>query len=78
MRGLHRAGRLLTAGPFSDGAGGLAIVEVDGEGGPGEFLSHDPAVRDRVLAAELRPRRRIDWGGCDAPGDKLPPAGPVR
>ena len=56
-RKLHADGKLLMGGPFLDSAGGGMMIAEEGvsEQELLEFAQDDPAVRSRLLVAEIRP-----------------------
>jgi uncharacterized protein len=60
LRPLADAGRVVIAGPFTDGSGSLIIVEMENEGAALAFAHSDPyltgGVFDRV---EVKPFRRV-------------------
>jgi uncharacterized protein YciI len=55
MKALKRAGTLLAAGPFLDDTGGLAIVNAESLDAARALFQNDPAVENRVMAADVRP-----------------------
>ena len=61
MLSLHRAGRLRLAGSFGDEQGGAAAFEADDDAAAQAIVDADPAVVDRVMIAELRRWRVVDW-----------------
>jgi uncharacterized protein YciI len=64
IRGLARAGRILLAGPFLDGAaGGLVALRAPDTEAAAAVLAADPAVRDGVLMGEVRPWRVLSGDG---------------
>jgi uncharacterized protein len=60
LRPLADAGRVVIAGPFTDGSGSLIIVEMENEAAALAFAHSDPyltgGVFDRV---EVKPFRRV-------------------
>jgi uncharacterized protein YciI len=55
MRRRFDEGTLLLGGPFGDGRGGLAILDVVDEARATELMDKDPGVVAGVLAYELHP-----------------------
>jgi uncharacterized protein YciI len=49
--------KLVLAGPCLDGKFGIVIFRAESEKEAEEFMKNDPAVRSRVMAAELHPFR---------------------
>ena len=52
-------GPVKMGGPFSDGSGGLVIVEVSGPEQARRLVDHDPAIVNQILAAEVHKWDRI-------------------
>lgn len=62
VHGLHLQGVLVEGGPFTDdGGGGFYIVEAEDLDAAAELAAQDPAVRDGIFTAEVRPWFRVDW-----------------
>lgn len=59
--GLWSEGRLLHGGPFSDGTGGMSVVEVSTADAARTLVEADPAVQSGLFTAELRPWFPVDW-----------------
>lgn len=56
MKELHESGKLVSAGPFLDElSGGMAILQLADSDETNEIIRNDPAVREGVLKASLRP-----------------------
>ncbi len=52
-----RDGRLLLAGPCTDGAFGIVVLRTGSYDAAEEFMRSDPAVRGALMTAELHPFR---------------------
>lgn len=53
---LARAGRVIVAGPLTDGAGSLIVVEADSLGAVWELVGRDPYVVNGIFAhVEVHP-----------------------
>lgn len=50
-------GRLLLAGPCTDGAFGVVVFHAASPAAAHEFMRGDPAVREALMTAELHPFR---------------------
>lgn len=49
LEALERAGRLIMAGPLTDGAGSLIIVDVESQAEAWETVARDPYVQNGVF-----------------------------
>lgn len=58
---LFSKGELKIGGPFSDDAGGAAVLYAADEDAARSILMKDPAVIEGVFIYELHPWRLIDW-----------------
>jgi len=57
---LARAGRIVVAGPFTDGSGSLIVFEAESIEDAKAIAVNDPYVRRGVFASwEVRPFRRV-------------------
>ncbi len=54
---LHKAGKLVMGGPFTDGTGGMAIFEVNSEEEVRKIIENDPAVVSKHYTIEMHPYR---------------------
>src|SRR5947209_3506717 len=54
LRGLLDAGTLVLAGPFSDGTGGIALVDVETESDAEAVVADDPGITSGVFLGQLR------------------------
>ena len=70
MLGLHQKTLLKMAGPFTDAAGGAAVIETDTLAAAQAIADADPAVQSKVFAAEVHAWRHVDW---DALARRLQP-----
>jgi uncharacterized protein len=61
IHSLFQQGKLVMAGPFTDDAGGLAVIEVDGAEEAGNILASDPAVTNQIMTCEMHPFVRVPW-----------------
>ena len=61
MTKLHREKKLLSGGPFTDNAGGLAIIHVNDVQEAKAILANDPAITEKVLCAQMHPWLSIYW-----------------
>jgi uncharacterized protein YciI len=62
MLGLYVQKKMKFAGPFTDnGAGGAAVLEVEGDEEAKAVVAADPAVTSQVFVAELRPWTLVEW-----------------
>ena len=59
LTGLSKVGRVLMGGPFADGTGGLAVIEVDGPEEAPAIVAEDPGVKSGVLVAKVQRWNRI-------------------
>ena len=57
QQGLHKAGKLVMGGPFTDGTGGMAVLEVDSEEEARETVENDPAVISKHYTITMHPYR---------------------
>jgi uncharacterized protein len=57
MRDRYDEGRLLLGGPFTDSAGGIAVLDVEDESAAVALMEADPGVRAGVLVYELHAMR---------------------
>jgi uncharacterized protein YciI len=62
LNGLYTAGADLMAGPLADGSGGLTILQCASLEEASSLAAHDPAVREGILAADVKQWRPIAWG----------------
>jgi uncharacterized protein YciI len=62
LNGLYAAGAVLIAGPLADGSGGLTILQCGSLEEASSLAAHDPAVRQGILAADVKQWRPIAWG----------------
>ncbi len=58
---LYRQGSLKFAGPFSDDAGGAAVVVADDMIAANALILEDPAVVNKVFVHELHPWALVPW-----------------
>jgi uncharacterized protein YciI len=58
---LYRKGRLQAGGGFTDGSGGAAIFEADGDEAAAAFLAADPAVVSGAFQYDLKRWRPNRW-----------------
>ncbi|MEW6210320.1 MAG: ankyrin repeat domain-containing protein [Acidobacteriota bacterium] len=58
---LYREGKVMMAGPFRDGTGGLTIMTVESETEAKELIERDPDVIREILRPEIRAWFPIDW-----------------
>jgi uncharacterized protein len=83
VRQLHDAGVLVSAGPFLDDTGGALVLRARSLAAAEAAVASDPAVRDGVMTATVKPWRMVDWardatrrnttqGGCS--GSALDPS----
>ena len=57
---LDRQGRIVLAGPFTDGAGSLIVVSADSLEEAWEMVASDPYVRNGVFeSVEVRPFKQV-------------------
>jgi uncharacterized protein YciI len=61
LLGLHQAGTLQLAGPFSGETGGAAVVRARDDAAARAVLQADPAVIAQVFDFELRRWSLVDW-----------------
>jgi uncharacterized protein YciI len=63
MMSLKACGTLVLGGPFLDDTGGLVVVESDTLQAAQALAQGDPAIRDRVMVAEVHPWKIMagDW-----------------
>lgn len=54
LHSLKERGHLFGAGPFTDGRGGMIIVEAANETEARALLAEDPYLKHRIRSAELR------------------------
>ncbi|MBM4368112.1 MAG: hypothetical protein FJ102_18010 [Deltaproteobacteria bacterium] len=66
LRALERAGRLVLAGPFDDGSGGLVVFRAVDRAEAEQILARDPFVAEGVRVATLR-----RWSLSNADNDHL-------
>ncbi len=60
LEALEREGRLLLAGPFTDGSGSLIVMEARDREEVEAFMEGDPYVREGVFSRyEIRPFLRV-------------------
>ena len=55
MERLHKEGKLLMGGPFSDSTGGLALLKVGSIEEAADIVEKDPAVLNGVFEVAVRP-----------------------
>jgi uncharacterized protein YciI len=55
IHGLFLASKVRMGGPFTDNAGGLALIDVQSEQEAIEIIDNDPAVARGVFSTELHP-----------------------
>ena len=55
--------QLVLAGPCEDAAFGIAIFRAADEAAARDFMNNDPAVKENVFSAELRPFRLSFYEG---------------
>ena len=53
LTALQSSGKLVLGGPYADGAGGMALVDVDSEEEAASILAGDPAIVSGVFTGEL-------------------------
>ena len=58
---LYSQGQLQMAGPFSDDAGGAAVIYAANQDEAKTMVMHDPAVVSGVFIFELHPWKLVDW-----------------
>ncbi|MBI4514881.1 MAG: hypothetical protein HY699_03575 [Deltaproteobacteria bacterium] len=57
---LSQAGRVLLAGPFTDGSGSLIVIEADSRAAAWEIASRDPYLANGVFnRVELKPFMQV-------------------
>ncbi len=54
LRDLYQQGRVIMAGPFADGSGGLTILKVNDEAEAHSLMERDPDVIKGILAPDIR------------------------
>ena len=59
LLGLHKAGKLVMGGPFSDSSGGLVVLEVTGVDEAQRLIAQDPAIVANILTAKVYKWDRI-------------------
>jgi uncharacterized protein YciI len=60
LRPLVESGKVVLAGPFTDGSGSLIVVEMDGETQALAFAHSDPYVTQGVFErVEVKPFRKV-------------------
>ena len=60
LKPLADAGRVVVAGPFTDGSGSLIVVEMESEADAVSFAQRDPYVTGGVFErVEVKPFRRV-------------------
>lgn len=70
LSGLMKQGRVLAAGPYSDGSGTLIIYDVDSREALDALIQDDPFTTDGIFrACDLRP-----WKIVFSQSDKLVPS----
>ena len=62
LNGLYAAGVVVMAGPLADGSGGVTILQCSSPEEASSLAAQDPAVRDGILAADVKHWRPIAWG----------------
>lgn len=60
LRDLHAAGKVLMAGPFVDGSGGMTILRTDSEREAAELAAKDPSVIQRILEPTICKWKPLD------------------
>lgn len=61
LLGLYKSEILRFAGPFTDDAGGAAVLEVSDASEAKKILERDPAVTSGVMTYELHPWQLVPW-----------------
>ncbi|MGI9475462.1 MAG: YciI family protein, partial [Hyphomicrobiaceae bacterium] len=56
---LHDEEVVLMGGPFADGTAGLVILQASSIEEASQIISNDPAIRSKVLTAEVREWNRL-------------------
>ena len=56
---LHDKEVVLMGGPFADGTAGLVILEASAIEEASQIINNDPAIRSKVLTAEVREWNRL-------------------
>ena len=60
LRPLVNAGKVVIAGPFTDGSGSLILADFDGEDAAQSFAQNDPYTVEGVFErVEVKPFRRV-------------------
>ncbi len=60
LRPLSQLGKVVLAGPFTDGSGSLIVVDMDNEAQALAFAQSDPYVTQGVFESiEVKPFRRV-------------------
>ena len=54
MKGLEDAGKVVIAGGFMDGSGGMDILEVDTPEDATEISKNDPLVRNNLIRQDIK------------------------
>lgn len=67
MHRLWQEGRLLHGGPFTDDAGGAAVVYCEDDHDAQAIIENDPAVIDGIFVAEAHPWYMVEWERFGAP-----------
>lgn len=58
---LYKAGRVLAAGPFVDGKGGLVIYECETDEEANQLAHNDPIVTSGARTVEVRAWQTLDF-----------------
>jgi len=60
LRPLVRAGKIIVAGPFTDGSGSLIVADFESEDGAQAFAQNDPYTLGGVFErVEVKPFRKV-------------------
>ncbi|MDQ0189601.1 hypothetical protein JI721_08965 [Alicyclobacillus cycloheptanicus] len=57
---LYEQGKVVMAGPFTDGKGGMVVYECDSEAQASELANADPVVKAGARTLELRAWQALD------------------
>ncbi len=66
IKALYDMGKVVMAGPFADGQGGMTILQVEDDEEARAIVSADPDVRAGLLHPEIRRYAPIAWRDVSA------------